>query len=822
MKILELEIHNVRGITNLLLKPKGKNFVIWGPNGSGKSAVVDAIDFLLTGQISRLTGKGTGDITLSKHGPHIDYDPKDAMVRAKIQLHGLAESVELSRCLAHPSTLECEDKIKQNLEPIIDFACRGQHVLTRREILKYITAEASTRAEEIQELLNISEIEDIRRTLVKVQNDLKKGCKTSKRAVEKAKGSVNATVQAPTFSEEVVLKVVNESRTVLGGDPISILFSSNLKGGIKPPSVVPIKESVNIEMFERDVKNLQNVMLEENQQKIAKIDRELRTLLSIIRSDPKLLKALERRKLTKLGMKLIDETGSCPLCDKQWPPGELHDYLDKRLAKAKFAEEHQERISALSDSISGYISSAIASNQKVIEALQLFKMSKDFPRIQSWLEDLEKLSSLLVEVIEKYPDSRFNLEQVQRLLANDEILKDLDNIYSEVKDKSPTTSPVQTAWDILTRLEENLKVLEEAKLELETKELSHERAEVLLQSFQEARDTVLGRLYEDIKVRFVDLYKQLHGEDEEKFTATIEPDGASLNFEVDFYGRGTHPPHALHSEGHQDSMGICLFLALTERLTAGLIDLVILDDVVMSVDADHRRDVCHLLKTSFPGRQFLITTHDKTWTNQLKSEGVVEPRSIIEFYNWHIDTGPQVNYEVEMWERIEQDLQKNDVPSASAKLRRGSEEFFSMVCDSLKAQVIFKLNGKWELGDWLPSAMGKYRKLLHFAKESANSWGDKERLEMLNEVESTSKSIFTRSQVEQWAVNTNIHYNNWSTFSPADFRPVVEAFQDLFGLFLCSKCGSMLYLSMKAKTPTTVRCNCGKVNWNLMKKEKKE
>jgi recombinational DNA repair ATPase RecF len=74
MKLLELEIDKVRGIQHLFVKPNGANFVIWGPNGSGKSAVVDAIDFLLTGRIQRLTGKGTGAISLAKHGPHIDHE----------------------------------------------------------------------------------------------------------------------------------------------------------------------------------------------------------------------------------------------------------------------------------------------------------------------------------------------------------------------------------------------------------------------------------------------------------------------------------------------------------------------------------------------------------------------------------------------------------------------------------------------------------------------------------------------------------------------------------------------------------------------------
>ena len=56
----------------------------------------------------------------------------------------------------------------------------------------------------------------------------------------------------------------------------------------------------------------------------------------------------------------------------------------------------------------------------------------------------------------------------------------------------------------------------------------------------------------------------------------MAPDGPGLNFEVDFHGRGQHPPHALHSEGHQDSMGLCLYLALTEHLRGGLMNLIIL------------------------------------------------------------------------------------------------------------------------------------------------------------------------------------------------------------------------------------------------------
>ena len=117
----------------------------------------------------------------------------------------------------------------------------------------------------------------------------------------------------------------------------------------------------------------------------------------------------------------------------------------------------------------------------------------------------------------------------------------------------------------------------------------------MLDDFQNARDAVLGALYDSIRERFEELYQQLHQSDESEFKASLEHDGAGLTLEVDFHGRGKYPPLALHSEGHQDSMGLCLYLALAERLTKGTIDFIILDDVVMSVDADHRRELCRLL-----------------------------------------------------------------------------------------------------------------------------------------------------------------------------------------------------------------------------------
>ena len=59
IKLESIHVEEVRGIRRLDLDFRREKFAISGPNGSGKSGVIDAIEFGLTGQIGRLTGRGT-------------------------------------------------------------------------------------------------------------------------------------------------------------------------------------------------------------------------------------------------------------------------------------------------------------------------------------------------------------------------------------------------------------------------------------------------------------------------------------------------------------------------------------------------------------------------------------------------------------------------------------------------------------------------------------------------------------------------------------------------------------------------------------------
>ncbi|GAI28999.1 unnamed protein product [marine sediment metagenome] len=170
MKVLKIHIENIRGVKEIDLEPEGENFVIFGPNGTGKSAIVDALDFLFTGRISRLSGEGTAGITLRTHGPHVDSKPKDTLVQAEIQILGSKDIFMLKRSLCRPDKLEILSGDKTKLTDILKIASRGQHVLSRREILKYIAAKKGERGKEIQALLNLRKVEQLKGTIRKRGN----------------------------------------------------------------------------------------------------------------------------------------------------------------------------------------------------------------------------------------------------------------------------------------------------------------------------------------------------------------------------------------------------------------------------------------------------------------------------------------------------------------------------------------------------------------------------------------------------------------------------------------------------------------------------
>lgn len=105
ISIQKIHIHEFRGIRDLTLDLGGENFAVCGPNGTGKSGVVDAIEFALTGSISRLSGRGTGELSVKEHGPHVDSrsKPEQAYVALTFKIVALNKEATITRTVKAPS-----------------------------------------------------------------------------------------------------------------------------------------------------------------------------------------------------------------------------------------------------------------------------------------------------------------------------------------------------------------------------------------------------------------------------------------------------------------------------------------------------------------------------------------------------------------------------------------------------------------------------------------------------------------------------------------------------------------------------------------------
>jgi len=161
IKITSIHVHEFRGIRDLKLELNGANFAACGPNGTGKSGIVDAIEFALTGSISRLSGSGTGGLSVKVHGPHVDSrdNPDKAFVTLEVTIPTLGNKKatihRTVKAASAPVITPTDAATKQVFDHV---SLHPEFVLSRRELIRYVLSEPGQRAKEVQALLRLEDI----------------------------------------------------------------------------------------------------------------------------------------------------------------------------------------------------------------------------------------------------------------------------------------------------------------------------------------------------------------------------------------------------------------------------------------------------------------------------------------------------------------------------------------------------------------------------------------------------------------------------------------------------------------------------------------
>lgn len=809
-----LHIEEFRGIRSIDLNLASKPFVVYGPNGSGKSGVVDAIDFALTGTIARLGGDGTGGVTLLSHGPHVHRrdDPAAAKVVLTVKDTESGETAAISRSVKTAGTFTLEPDTAAMRKALQEAMDHPELTLSRRELIKYIVAKPGERAAEVQALLKLDRVEALRKSLKATLSKAKAKAKTATSERTHAEQSFQQHLGITSLMLSEVQREINKPRETLG---LAALAEITIDTDFLQGSAEKRKTAhLNLESARRDLTTLRALISDDTEIKNAY--EELQDKVVAFDANPSMMDAIRHRELLDLGLAAI-EGASCPLCDQTWGSREsLEAHVTQRIAATETAQTLRDAVIAAASSYQTNLRALREEAERIGPAARELGSGELPHLLKSWIDSLSALEGSLNTLEAVTAEDAVHSATVH--VPCEELTEALDNLAISL-DEAPDESEEDAARTFLDLAKDRWTRVRLARVGDEKADAVRKAAQAAYDLYCAAADDALSTLYATVERDFSRYYKFLNADDEETFRAELVPSSGSLDLKVDFYELGMYPPVAYHSEGHQDGMGVCLYLALVEQLLGDNFKYAVLDDVVMSVDSNHRRRFAELLKTEFPSVQFVITTHDEVWARQMRSTGLVKNASMARFYGWTVAGGPTYGAS-DAWASIETDLSGGYVAGAAHKLRRALEASSSDIAESIGGPVTYRSDASYDLSVFLDSIKGRLKKLLSSAASSAQSWGNQDQVQLIEQLKQQRSVAISEQDAESWLLNKLVHNNDWADGTEADFRPVLDAAQEFLSLFRCDNpdCESWITLSGRPGAEESLSCACHAYNLNLTKK----
>ena len=221
-----------------------------------------------------------------------------------------------------------------------------------------------------------------------------------------------------------------------------------------------------------------------------------------------------------------------------------------------------------------------------------------------------------------------------------------------------------------------------------------------------------------------------------------------------------------------------------------------LDDVVSTVDAKHRENICKLLLGEFRDTQLIITTHDEVWYEQLRAfqraYRIAGNFKNLIITNWNVESGPTIAPYTIKWERIQEKIDSGDKPGAGNGGRQYLEWLLKHICKVTNAPV--------PVNDWQGGMVNGI--LPHAEKRLKN---------LIKEDEFKEKISKAFKDLETTIIMGNLlSHNNVlaEEVSIEEVKTFCESVHSLHNAFLCPTCGHFVnyYYELKIIRCPNTKC----------------
>ncbi len=565
-----LKIEYLRGSVTPFALTFGKNkrlTIVYGKNGSGKTTICDAFEFLAKGRVGSLEDRGLGSRT-EKYWPSLGRTAAAIVVTLEAADGNCTARVRNGSVVASP------DSQRPHVE-----------VLRRNQILRLLEAQPAKRYAEIKRFIDITGVEASEETLRKLIEDLNSNRNTAVAVVEANQKTIEQFWEAAgkpgdapfTWAETEAKKDTSALKEIVGALGELRAAYDRIAGTAQR---------------KRDGESALHVL---KAAQAAAAERLANALAGSVTGDEELLEILEG------AQRYLHEhprPGVCPLCESAERVASLRENVDRRLqqfeslrsARLEKSQKDHEVVQAESSlkSIDSEMTRTGDMFQRIVDArpwgpevtLPKHPFPKDAAEFAAWVADTAELPSAWI-VLE-------GSRQEHRKFV-DALVKALETY--------------------------NNNVAEQRELDLLLPRLRRTH-EILLGERQKYTDGVLIRIAAEVGR----MYEAVHpGEGLEKISLQLEAGKrASLEIGASFAGETKTPPQAYFSQSHLDTLGLCVFLALSGMENPDQ-TILVLDDVLASVDEPHVERIVEMLHAeALKFRHCIITTHYRPWKQKLQ------------------------------------------------------------------------------------------------------------------------------------------------------------------------------------------------------------
>lgn len=582
-RIERLQFTNFRGATRPITFQFQANqpiVLIFGENGTGKSTIADALDFLCNNDFGSLRLRsGT--------------TPRTHIVAAQGQAKDLAVEMVYGGQRWH-ATLQGGKPVTSPAQPPRAF------VLRRADITRIMEATDSDRYKALQEFITVPQVES-------AEGNLRTLCKTVAAEVDQAiqqKGVAESTLQQFWEAE---------------GQPADDYLTWARSAVQKPITALRQQIAVDRQLLNaldeaaRAQEALRAATLALQQSRAAQTDLE--TQLQAANQRQPNADIITTLQAAQQYLRNHPNVQHCPVCAKAESQATLLAQIDNQLTQLQQIQRLRQQVEQQARTV-----------QQAEGALKAAQGSwgAAYTAVVALLPTAPPgfAANITMTPEASHPDAQTTVQRLfanrnllaQRIAHAEKVVNQHNALTTHLTTIDQLTEVMLSKYDLAQQLQQMLAIVEQER-----------------KAYVEATITAISSSVSQ-------LYARIHpGEALGKPTFGLKKKTVgSLTLTSAFGSNLEAPPAAYYSESHLDTLGLCVYLALAK--TAGNA-LVVLDDVLTSVDEPHLDRVIDLLNEEAPHfGHVIITTHSRAWFDRIRL-GQGMPAELVELYGWNLQHG---------------------------------------------------------------------------------------------------------------------------------------------------------------------------------------